>query len=482
MSQPERRERASLYVRLSREAGTANVSLAGMERDLRGLAEREGLEVVDLHVDDGLSGALRERPAYRAWLADAEEGRADVLAAWSVDRMTREGLVAAAELMDLHERTGVRLMDTRGLDSQGSDAWRLRFVIEAEVARAERERMRARGRSKDRRLREAGRWPGGPPPFGYRIVDNPDGPGRVLEPVPEEAEVVRLAARRVLSGEPLARAVRHLNEACHFPRRAPRWTRTALRQVLTGDSVLGRIIVGGEPLRDDTGAAVVAWEPVLALEDVLALRELLEPARDPSKAQRYPARVASNLLTCHACGEPLQVARRTRGDVTYRCATRANGGLCERPVVIAAEPVERYLGERFLRMTGRFPALERRKVRPSDVSTRAAELDDAITATAAGLARDPDPEAFERLRLLRAERDALAAEPAGEVREEWVETGRTVREEWEVSDEPRRNAMLARFFVEVVVGPGRRGPRGLDPARLEVVTVADPDLGHSETL
>ena len=154
-----------------------------------------------------------------------------------------------------------------------------------------------------------------------------------------------------------------------------------------------------------------------------------------------------------------------------REATATNVSVCERPVVIAAEPVEAYLTEWFLDLAGRFPALERRKVRPSNTSLQATELDDAIAATAASLASNPDPEVFERLRGLRAERGALVDEPA-EVRVEWVGTGRTVREEWESSDDPRRNAMLSRFFLGVAVHPGQRGPRGLDPSRLVVETVA----------
>lgn len=53
------------------------------------------------------------------------------------------------------------------------------------------------------RVRALGRWAGGNPPYGYRIVGRADGPGYILAPDPTAAEVVREAARRVLAGESL---------------------------------------------------------------------------------------------------------------------------------------------------------------------------------------------------------------------------------------------------------------------------------------
>ncbi|WP_132197142.1 recombinase family protein [Kribbella orskensis] len=66
---------------------------------------REGgrARVIDEHVDDGLTGALRNRPEFIAWLDDARECRASTLIAWHVDRMTREGVNVAAAILDVAE-------------------------------------------------------------------------------------------------------------------------------------------------------------------------------------------------------------------------------------------------------------------------------------------------------------------------------------------------------------------------------------------
>lgn len=85
------RNRVSLYLRLSVKAGETNASLEGMIKELRELCAREGLREVALHVDNGLSGGFRDRAEFQAWLSDARQQRADVLATFHVDRLTREG-------------------------------------------------------------------------------------------------------------------------------------------------------------------------------------------------------------------------------------------------------------------------------------------------------------------------------------------------------------------------------------------------------
>src|SRR3954463_10380590 len=174
---------ASLNVRLSKEARAENLSLDGMMRECEELAEEHGLRVVARHIDDGISGAVRNRPGFVAWLDDAREARVDHLIAWHVDRMTREGINVAGQILDTVEgkdpetgrqiRRPVRLLDTKGLDSAGDEtAFRFQFVIKAEVARAEPERIP--GRSKSRRPRLIPRRPwagGGEVPIGFRVVD-----------------------------------------------------------------------------------------------------------------------------------------------------------------------------------------------------------------------------------------------------------------------------------------------------------------------
>jgi site-specific DNA recombinase len=86
----------------------------------------------------------------------------------------------------------------------------------------ERQPIRERTMEGLRRRVEAGGWPGDPPPYGYQVVDNPDGGGRRLEVQPDEAAVVRLAYTLIVEeGYTTGETAEELNRLGSTPRRSP---------------------------------------------------------------------------------------------------------------------------------------------------------------------------------------------------------------------------------------------------------------------
>src|SRR4051794_30354562 len=304
-----------------------------MLADCKALCERMSLRVVAVHIDDGISGSVRNRPGFVEWLEDARQCRVDHLVAWHVHRMSREGVNVAGLILDAIEgkdpetgkqiRQKVRLLDTKGLDSDpgpgGDDsAFRFKFIIAAEIARAERERMRDRNRAAHRRATAAGRWSGGPAPYGFQAVDNPDGPGVVLVHHPEEVAFIREAAERILTGQNLSQVTRWANlQSGMKPRKAESWNRRSLAHVLNGFPVQGKVVamVEGKPVpvvKED--GTPVTLEPILDADTSAALRQRLA-VKDPSaaKAGRKPSRLLSGIVECAACRSRMTVSRRGNG-------------------------------------------------------------------------------------------------------------------------------------------------------------------------
>ncbi len=79
--------KAALYVRVS----TDGQSVDNQERELREVAEAKHWEIVEVYSDRGISGAKGRdgRPALDKALRGAVQGRYNVLAVWSVDRLGR---------------------------------------------------------------------------------------------------------------------------------------------------------------------------------------------------------------------------------------------------------------------------------------------------------------------------------------------------------------------------------------------------------
>ncbi|MFE9381790.1 recombinase family protein [Streptomyces sp. NPDC007025] len=482
------RKRASLYARLSVAADAENLSLDGMIEDMRALCAREGFEEVALHVDDGKSGGYRDRDEFTAWLDDARTGRCDVLINPVTDRLTREGLNVAAAILDVVEgkdpTTGrrshnpVRLLDTAGLDSLHGDAFRFRFVIQAEVGRAERERIRERSRNRSRRLRRAGRWGGGTAPFGYRPVPNPETDdegsprGWVLEIDPEEARHIREAAEALLKPEPdpLNRIARRLNHAGVKPRRADQWCRRSLVKLLTSGVVMGQVEENGRPVRDEDGNILTPWPPILTTSQVAAIRgHLNRPDRQMYKGGRQPARLLSALLTCSGCGSLLTVDRKMsrsanpRPIVFYRCPTGNQGRICPTQVSISAVPLEEHVTGLYLSAVGHMPMYRERTVvsATEDLATVEADIRDTLS----DLATSADADTFARLQKLQARKEELSGQEPDR-RTELVATGQTMAEYWEGAMVDDRRELLDQAFEELEISPGQRGRKGLQVERL----------------
>src|SRR4029079_17356583 len=87
-----------------------------------------GLHVYAVHVDNGKSGAIRNRPEFLAWLDDARKGHVGTLLGSHSDRLTREGVNAAAMVLDVVEgkdpttgavvRSPIRPATVYGLDPE----------------------------------------------------------------------------------------------------------------------------------------------------------------------------------------------------------------------------------------------------------------------------------------------------------------------------------------------------------------------------
>lgn len=147
------------------------------------------LELAKHYDDAGRSGATLRRPELETLMADVEAGEIDVVVVYKFDRITRT-LLDFVRLMDFFDRHRVSFVSiTQNFDTSDSMG-RLILNILLTFAQFEREIMADRIRDKYHHIRDAGRWPGGPPPLGYSSKKH------VLRIHPAEAETVRFVFER----------------------------------------------------------------------------------------------------------------------------------------------------------------------------------------------------------------------------------------------------------------------------------------------
>lgn len=463
------------YVRLSRASREESTSIVRQRDIITKTAAARDLDLVAIveDVDVSATKTRLDRPGLDEVRARIRAGDADAVLVWRLDRIARS-VVDFGTLLD----EGLDIISaTEPLDTASPMGRAMAEVLQV-FARLEAKTIGLRVAASQEHLRKIGRWPGGVLPYGYRVVPHPDGAGKALEPDPAEAAVVRRMADEALAGRPVYAITQGLNADGIPPRRSGSWSPSSVQRILRSNSVLGRVKVGGDLLRDDKGVPVQVWAPLLDVAEVERLRALTDWTATPGRSEataagrrRKASRLLSGLLYCPGCGGAL-VARTRKGTALYSCGASARGRVCPGGVAVEADRIEAEIGRRFLAAFGRLEVVEARTSAPEVAGLAAVE--EAIRETTDAL-RDPSADVValvDRLTSLRAERDRLAALPAEPV-VDLVETGETFAEAWGRLDVPGRRLMLTAAGLEVEIGRGRRG--AWTPDRIQA-RVAGRDL------
>ncbi len=481
---------ASLYCRLSASSDPDSTGLRSQETALRELAEARGLTVVAVHVDDGQSGALRNRPGFLAWLRDGREGRADHLLAWKLDRVSRGGPAGLARFLDTLKgldadgrpvSTPVRFLSAAdGLDSSSS-AWSIQSAVMGALAETEREQIRGRIMTHRATAIADGRVVGGRRPWPFAVAERPGG-GSCWVPVPERAEAIRWAAAGLAGGElSTADVVREWTRRGLSPKgeaeartsSSGAWHQSVVRRLLASPTLYGASVRYGEPVRNADGTVRIdPGQAILSLGDWQALQAALARRSSNRAPSSSTVELLAGLVHCATCGRLMYPHRAASGRTpTYRC----RGAGCERPVSVAMRHAEAAVTERFLEQFGDVEIHEAEDIAPVVDAEAIAAVAEALAAVDKIISADDDEEttlsALRQRRQLRArlaelQDVATTALPLGTI----AGTGETYGERWHAAETTEdRNALLRAVWSVIVVAPGVRGGRGGVEGRLRLL-------------
>jgi len=197
----EKTRRVAIYARVSTDGQSVDNQL----RELAIVAERHGWEVVATYTDEGISGAKGRdrRPGYDALCTAVGRREADMVAAWSVDRLGRSLRDLVAFLGEL-EAKGVDLyLHVQGLDTS-TPAGRAMFQMLGVFSEFERSMIQERVRAGLARARANGKRLGRPPaltPRQSRQVHRDRAEGMSLRALARKYGTTAPTVRRVLAQE-----------------------------------------------------------------------------------------------------------------------------------------------------------------------------------------------------------------------------------------------------------------------------------------
>jgi DNA invertase Pin-like site-specific DNA recombinase len=158
-------KRAALYARVSTDGQTTDNQI----RELRQVAERNGWQIVQEYIDQGISGAKgrEQRPAFDALWKGATRRQFDVVMVWAVDRLGRSLSDLVNFLSEIHAKKVDLFIYQQGVDTTTPGGKAL-FGMMGVFAEFERSMIQERVKAGIKRVRAKGQ------PWGRRAIEEAD--------------------------------------------------------------------------------------------------------------------------------------------------------------------------------------------------------------------------------------------------------------------------------------------------------------------
>jgi site-specific DNA recombinase len=358
------------------------------------------------------------------------------------------------------------------------------WLMKAWGSQMELRMIQKRNRDETIRARNAGE-PKQRPSYGYMFVRL--APTAKVDHVALDSvavEIAREVARRVLSDETgkitcATEAARLTREGIPNPsdRRAQLyarpvkggpWNPKTVRHILCSEAALGYLMHDGRPVIGADGRPVRIAEPLWDRASHDALVTKTAPRRSGSRAPKG-VQLLSGAAFCGNCGMRLYIAGRVDFKHGYGCTARVRGirasADCKPAPTMGIAALDVLASEWFLARYGAGEVMRKVYDPGTGHAAQIAELEDTRKRLRddrqAALYDSAEDAEWYRTEYRRLGEDlaALKALPERKPGMRMVPTGRTVAEEWESADAPRRREMLAEFEVRVVLHPRAHDPR-----------------------
>lgn len=345
-------QRAAAYIRESSEEQGQGFSPDAQRQAIAKFASENDLELVGEYCDFHSGWRRSEaRPEFQRLMADAAEGRFDVVLVFHTSRFARSQVESRQYKQLLRERLGIRVVSvTQPMGEDPSDP--SSFLAESIHEMFDEYYSVSLSFWTRSGLKEKARqgYLVGSLPWGY--VRDPDSKLAVLDP--DKAPFVRELFERYATGNESDRSLAAWLNA--------KGARTARGREFGKDTVREMLCNAGyvSGLRDKTRAikglheAIVSDELFDRVQEVRSWRTTVVKPGRPS--EDYLLR---KLLCCERCGARMHGTRGSRAGIRrYQCSTHRHHGDCEQTMV-HAEPLEEQLID-WLRAFQPDPDLRRR--------------------------------------------------------------------------------------------------------------------------
>lgn len=342
------KRRVAAYCRVSTEKEDQLMSLQAQKDFFEEYAAKNGLELVELYADEGISGTkLKNRKEFNRMMADAQRGKFNCLYVKDVSRFARNVVDFLQSIRKLKSLNIDCRFVTANMSTNDGE---LTLTILAAVAQEESANLSKRVKFGKRRNAAKGRVPN--IVFGY---DKKPGDYFNLEINAPEAKVVKqIFAYYVNHRYGANKIAQMLNKEGLVTKRKCRWSQQAISTILTNPLYVGRVINGkesvkdflsGERVKNPIDKQYIVDKPELAIIDreVFAKAQVLLAERTENfrltQTRQSNKYCLSTLIKCGDCGYSFRRTYRkyvVKEYIRWCCSGRnANGvGFCDNHTIV----------------------------------------------------------------------------------------------------------------------------------------------------
>lgn len=445
--------RVGIYSRISFDDENTGLGVQRQQDDARALAKRLGWQVAQVYVDNNLSAYKRAvvRPAWEQMLADLKAGVIQGIAAYDIDRIARRPH-DLERLIDIYDANpGYVFATVSGeLNLAAADGRLMARIMVSFANKSSSDTSRRVARVQLQRAQQGGVSGGGRRPYGYQEDQ--------ITIHPEQAGVIREAARRTLAGESLMSICRDFDaRGIQTAGNSERWNRGVLKRMMTQPRMAGLREYKGALLLGENGEPVKAvWEPILDVQTWEALVQLLtDKSRSPNNGRIDRKYLLSGFLRCHCKAKMFGAF--AKGAPEYRCPSDRGCGKSVRK----AAPLDAHIEELVLRYLERQELDDGLQVQNDEVtSSLQVQITEAERSLSAlvdewSAGRVSDQVFFSAQARKEAALNALKGQRATEKRRRTMQApvGAGVRDEWKKMNLSQRRAVLQEVLWQIDVLP-----------------------------
>lgn len=319
------RKRLALYTRVSTiEQSEEGYSIDEQERLLRSWAEKNNYEVYKCYSDRGISGKdIKNRPALKELLKDAEEKKFDMVISWKINRISRK-LADVLKIVDILEKNDITFKSYSEPFETDTPAGKMQFQMMALIGEFERGTIAQNVKMGMCAKAKAGEWCGGRV-LGYDLVpiENQEGAKRRKSKLiinEREAESIRLIFNEYVNGKGYKAITNKLNKLGYKTNKNNDFSVNSIREILTNPVYIGKVRYNVRQNWAEKRRRNINANPIITdgIHEAIIDEKLWDKVQVIMESKKgKPSRIydgeypLTGILRCPKCGAGMVISRTT---------------------------------------------------------------------------------------------------------------------------------------------------------------------------